>query len=145
MARKSSRVTIYDVAEQAGVAISTVSRVLNDSPDVAHQTRERVLTTINELRYRPNRVAKALAHPRSTVIAIAIPTFTTPFHNELLKGLRTVLADRDHDLLLFDLGSANPLQKLRDTLKGGTVDGLILVGIPVDPPLAQELKACALR
>lgn len=141
MARKSSRVTIYDVAQQAGVAISTVSRVLNESPDVASSTRARVLETIDELKYSPNRVAKSLAQPRSTVIAIAIPTFTTPFHNELLKGLRTVLAGRDHDLLLFDLGSSDPLQRLRSKLKGGTVDGLILAGIPVDPPLARELKA----
>lgn len=141
MARKASRVTIYDVAQQAGVAISTVSRVLNDSPDVANKTRERVLQTIDDLKYRPNRVAKALAQPRSTVIAIAIPTFTTPFHNELLKGLRTVLAGEDHDLLLFDLGSVDPLERLRNKLKGGTVDGLILAGIAVDPPLARELKA----
>ncbi|MDE2834238.1 MAG: LacI family DNA-binding transcriptional regulator [Bacteroidota bacterium] len=141
MARKASRVTIYDVAQQAGVAISTVSRVLNESPDVAAATRAHVLETIDALKYRPNRVAKSLAQPRSTVIAIAIPTFTTPFHNELLKGLRTVLAGREHDLLLFDLGSSDPLQRLRSKLKGGTVDGLILAGIPVDPPLARELKA----
>ena len=141
MARNTSRVTIYEVAQQAGVAISTVSRVLNDSPYVAKTTRARVLQTIDELKYRPNRVAKSLAQPRSTVIAIAIPTFTTPFHNELLKGLRTVLAEEEHDLLLFDLGSTDPLDRLRSKFKGGTVDGLILAGIPVDPPLAQELKA----
>ncbi len=141
MPHNSSRVTIYDVAKEADVAISTVSRVLNDSPDVAVGTRTRVLEVIEMLKFRPNRVAKSLAQPRSRVIAIAIPTFTTPFHNELLKGLRAVLANEDEDLLLFDLGSQDPIMRLRTKLKGGTVDGLLLGGIPVDPVLAKELKA----
>ena len=143
MTSSKSPVTIYDVANKAGVAISTVSRVLNESSDVSDHTRERILRVIDELKYLPNRVARSLAQPDSSVIAIATPTITTAFHNSLLKGLRTVLADVDEecDLLLFDLGSSNPLERLRNKLKGGKVDGLILAGIPVSPPLAKELKA----
>ncbi len=143
MPRSKSPVTIYEVANKAGVAISTVSRVLNDSSDVAEHTRERVLKVMDELKYLPNRVAKSLAQRDSNVIAIATPTITTAFHNALLKGLRTVLADVDEecDLLLFDLGSTDPLSRLKRKLKRGKVDGLILAGIPVTPPLAKELKA----
>jgi len=144
MARDSnSPITIYEVADKAGVGISTVSRVLNDSSDVSESTRERVLKVIDELKYLPNRVARSLAQRDARVIAIATPTFTTAFHNSLLKGLRTVLADiaEECDLLLFDLGSKNPLGRLRNKLKGGKVDGLILAGIPVSPSLAKELKA----
>ena len=141
MARDKSKVTIYDVADRAGVAISTVSRVLNDSPDVSKQTRQRVLEAIDALKFRPDRVAKTLAQQRTRSIAIAIPTFTTPYHNELLKGLRSVLIDLDHDLLLFDLGSRSPLERLLGMLKRGTVDGLLLAGVPVDDSLAAELKA----
>jgi len=75
------------------------------------------------------------------VVAIAIPTFTTPFHNELLTGVRNILADRDQDLLLFDLGTKSPLRQLLHKLEAGTVDGLLLAGMPVDPKLAEELKA----
>ncbi len=143
MASSKASVTIYDVANEAGVAISTVSRVLNDSTDVAEDTKKRVLTAIDELEYLPNRVARSLAQRTTKLIAIASPTITTAFHNSLLKGLRTVLADVDHecDILLFDLGSFNPLDRLRNKLKGGKVDGLILAGIPVAPHLAKELKA----
>ena len=143
MASSKSAVTIYDVAEKAGVAISTVSRVLNDSTDVAEDTKERVLQVMDELKYLPNRVARSLAHRGASLIAIATPTITTAFHNSLLKGLRTVLTDVDHecDILLFDLGSADPLERLRSKLKGGRVDGLILAGIPVTPSLSNELKA----
>jgi len=143
MASLKSSVTIYDVAEKAGVAISTVSRVLNDSTDVADDTKKRVLQVIDELQYLPNRVARSLAQRGASLIAIATPTITTAFHNSLLKGLRSVLADVDQecDVLLFDLGSTNPLDRLRSKLKGGKVDGLILAGIPVTPSLAKELSA----
>lgn len=141
MAREKAKVTIYDVADRAGVAISTVSRVLNDSPDVSDRTRERVLEAIEALKFRPDRVAKTLAQQRARSLAIAIPTFTTPFHNELLKGVRSMLVGKDHDLLLFDLGSQSPLERLLNMLKRGTVDGLLLAGIPVDEYLAPELKA----
>ena len=141
MARDKSKITIYDVADRAGVAISTVSRVLNDSPDVSERTRQRVIEAIDELKFRPDRVAKTLAQQRTRSIAIAIPTFTTPFHNELLKGVRSIFMGEDHDLLLFDLGSRSPLERLLGMLKRGTVDGLLLAGVPVDASLAPELKA----
>lgn len=135
--------TIYDVAAYAGVAISTVSRVLNDSRDVSDQTRERVLRAIRELRFRPDRTARTLAQQRTRSLAIAIPTFTTPFHNELLKGVRNVLnGDNlgDFDLLLCDLRSQSPNRTLRSFLKRGTVHGLLLAGVPVDEELTHELR-----
>ncbi len=141
MAQDKAKVTIYDVAARAGVAISTVSRVLNDSSDVSDQTRERVWEAIEELKFRPDRVARTLAQKRTRSIAIAIPTFTTPFHNELLKGVRSKLHNRESDLLLFDLGSVQPEETLLNFLKRGTVDGLLLAGVPVDKRLTVELKA----
>lgn len=141
MPNEKSKVTIYDVADRAGVAISTVSRVLNESTDVSERTRERVLEAIEDLQFRPDRVAKSLAQQRTRAIAIAIPTFTTPFHNELLKGVRSSLRNSDSDLLLFDLGSESPHARLMDMLKRGTVDGLLLAGVPVDEELTHELKA----
>ena len=141
MARDKAKVTIYNVADHAGVAISTVSRVLNNSPDVSERTRARVLEAIEALKFRPDRVAKTLAQQGSRSIAIAIPTFTSPFHNELLKGVRSKLLDQEHDLLLFDLGSRSPLERLLNMLNRGAVDGLLLAGVPVDEKLGPELKA----
>ena len=141
MAQGKSKVTIYDVADRAGVAISTVSRVLNNSTDVSEPTRVRVLKAIDELQFRPDRTAKSLAQKAARSFAVAIPTFTMPFHNELLKGIRFRLRNQDIDLLLCDLGSTSPHQTLLNFLGRGAVDGLLLVGVPVEERIAHELRA----
>lgn len=138
--KNQSKATIYDVADHAGVAISTVSRVLNDSQDVADQTRENVVRAIQELQFRPNRTAKSLAQHSTRTLAVAVPTFTTPFHNGLLKGVRDRLDDEDVDLLLCDLEWEAPKRTLRNFLEGGAMDGLLLVGVVPDDELAEELS-----
>jgi LacI family transcriptional regulator len=138
--KDQSKATIYDVADHASVAISTVSRVLNDSQDVADGTRERVLSAIRELQFRPNRTAKSLAQHSTRTLAVAVPTFTTPFHNELLKGVRDRLDDEGVDLLLCDLEWEAPQRTLRNFLEGGAMDGLLLVGVSADEELGEELR-----
>ena len=63
--------TITDVAKQAGVSMKTVSRVLNNEPNVAKKTREKVLASARELRYSPNLAARGLASSKSYMIALA--------------------------------------------------------------------------
>lgn len=141
MTQDKSKITIYDVADHANVAISTVSRVLNKSTDVSDRTRARVLKAIEELHFRPDRTAKHLAQKKSNLLAIALPTFTTPFHNELLKGVRACLREHDSDLLLCDLGSKKRHQALLDFLRRGSVDGLLLAGVDVTKSVADELNS----
>jgi LacI family transcriptional regulator len=135
------KTTIYDVAEHAGVAISTVSRVLNNSQDVSDATRERVMGAIRELQFRPNRTAKSLAQRATRTIAVAVPTFTTPFHNELLKGVRDRLDDADVDLLLCDLDWEAPRKTLFNFLDRGAMDGLIVAGLPIDEETGEDLMS----
>ena len=61
---------IHDVAERAGVSMKTVSRVLNQEPNVADKTRERVLEAARELRYTPNLAARGLAASKSYLVAL---------------------------------------------------------------------------
>jgi len=137
--RDQEKTTIYDVAEHAGVAISTVSRVLNNSEDVSDATRENVMQAIRELQFRPNRTAKSLAQRTTRTIAVAVPTFTTPFHNELLKGVRDRLDDADLDLLLCDLDWEAPKATLLNFLERGAMDGLIVAGLPINDDTADDL------
>ena len=138
---KGSKVTIYDVASKAGVAISTVSRVLNDSPEVSDATRQRVLGAIEELRFKPDRTAKSLAGQSSDWLAVAVPSSTSPFYNEILKGIKDSLRAHDSDMLLCNLGSSNPRETLLKFLERGAVDALLLISLSVDEELVSELKS----
>ena len=135
----ASRVTIYDVADAAGVAISTVSRVLNDSPEVAESTRKRVQTAIETLRFQPQRTARSLAQQTTTAIAVAMPSSTSSFYVEILKGVKDALRERDIDLLLCNLGSEQPYATLQRFLNRGAVDGLLLVSLPIEGELGERL------
>ena len=135
------KVTIYDVADKAMVAISTVSRVLNNAPDVSEEMRERVMKVVDELQYRPSRAARTLAQQRVPTIALAIPNFTLPVHNELLKGIRDHLSGKNADVLICDLGAEAPEGALIAYLKRGTVDGLLVAAVPITDELDQQLRS----
>ncbi len=132
--------TIHDVAAHAEVSIATVSRVVNEYPHVSDTTRERVQAAIDELQFRPDRTAKSLAKQATRTLAVAIPSFITPFHNELLKGVRSRLKDADVDLLLCDLRWDAPATTLLKFLEQGAMDGLLVAGLPVGDKLGTELK-----
>lgn len=121
-------VTIYDVAEEASVSVATVSRFLNGSGKIAEPTAERVRAAVEALRYQPDRTARTLAEPGRRVLAVAVPSFITPFHNALLKGIRFGLRGFECDLLLRDLGSEDAAGELTHFLQHGAVDGLLVVG-----------------
>jgi LacI family transcriptional regulator len=131
--------TIYDVASEAGVAISTVSRVLNGSSEVSEATRVRVEAAIEKLQFRPQRAARSLAQQQTHALAVAMPSFTSLFYVEILKGVKDTLLGEDIDLLLCNLGSNAPYQTLYRFLSRGAVDALLLTSLPVDEQLEREL------
>lgn len=131
--------TIYDVASEAGVAISTVSRVLNGSDEVSDATRERVMVAIEKLQFRPQRTARTLAQQETHALAVALPSFTSLFYVELLKGVKDELRDHGIDLLLCNLGSTDPYLTLQRFLNRGAVDALMLASLPLDEKLESEL------
>ncbi len=132
--------TIYEVAAEAGVAISTVSRVLNGSSEVSDATRERVQAAIDKLQFRPQRTARTLAQQQTHSLAVAMPSFTSLFFVELLKGVKDELREHDIDLLMCNLGSVAPYQTLERFLDQGAVDALMLTSLPVDHDLQRELE-----
>ena len=92
---------IRDVAQQAGVSKSTVSRVFNRSNLVDSQTRRRVLETARKLDYHPNASAKQLARGgRSDFFALLISDIENPFFPEMIKGFETAAAAKGFDLFL---------------------------------------------
>ena len=70
--------TIKEVARRSGVGIGTVSRVLNNSPQISEETKQKVLAVIKELNYTPNIAGKRLSQRRSYVIAVVVPIINHP-------------------------------------------------------------------
>jgi len=134
-----TRPTIYHVADEASVAISTVSRVLNGSSEVSDATRERVQAAIRKLQFQPQRSARSLAQQATTSIAVALPSATSMFFVEMLKGVKDALRDVDIDLLLCNLGSAHPYPTLQRFLNRGAVDGLLVMSLPVVEEVSEQL------
>ncbi|HCR48814.1 MAG TPA: LacI family DNA-binding transcriptional regulator [Rhodothermales bacterium] len=134
------KVTIYEVAQHAGVAISTVSRVLNNSPEVSHATRQKVVASIEVLGFRPHRMAKMLAQQNSQTISVATPSFTALFYNEMLKGVKDTIRENGFDLLLTDLSSQNPHETLTRFFQRGSVDALLLALPGLDEKLLYEVR-----
>ena len=72
MTKEQDDVTIYDIAREAGVSASTVSRVINDKPGVNRQTRERIRALLAEHRYVPNEAARGLVTQSSRLVGVLV-------------------------------------------------------------------------
>lgn len=133
-------VTIADVAAHAGVAASTVSRVLNDSPRVTEATRAKVLAAIAILDYRPNPMAQGLSTGRCQTLGVVVPFFTHASAVERLRGVVEVLDDSRYDLVLFNVESPEHRDEHFATLtRRDRADGLLIMSLPPPPDSLRRL------
>jgi len=120
--------TISDIANEAGVSLATVSRVLNDKAEgVGPETRARVKAIIERLGYEPCGVARGLATGRSRTVGLVVPDIADPFYPLLIKGAEDELRRRGYGLFLCDsdLDIAKEKEHVR-ILMEKRVDGVIL-------------------
>lgn len=133
--------TIGDVAAYAGVGAGTVSRVLNDSPNVRADTRAKVLAAIEVLGYRPNPLARGLKRGRSQTVGVIVPCFTHASAIERLRGVVDVLKASRYDLVLFDVESVEHRDEHLSALTRQRADGLLVVSLPLPAELLDALTA----
>ncbi len=125
------RVTIGDVAAEAGVSIATVSKVINDRYGVAADTLTKVKAVIAELGYESSLVARSMRSRRTNVIGILVADIE-PFSAELLKGAATAIRETDYELIVYS-GSGHGKEhsgwerRNVSRLSGTLTDGIILV------------------
>lgn len=103
MQEKPAKLKIQDIATLAGVSKATVSRVLNNKPDVDPATRERILRIIEEQSFIPSMAAAGLASGRRPLIGMLIPSFSWPLIPELMRGVADVLEDTSYELVLYSI------------------------------------------
>jgi LacI family transcriptional regulator len=137
--KNSDHVTIVDVAREAGVSYTTVSRVLNDKGNVKPETRERVLTAMTRLGYVVDQRARSLAGGRSQVIGLLVHDVGTSYIGEIIRGIDAELASAQYDLLLYTTHRRKTKESAHViTLTRGMADGLLLV-LPRDPGAYLEI------
>ncbi len=96
------RVTIQDVAVDAGVSAMTVSRVINESPRVRADTRERVEASIAKLGYVPNRLARGLIQRKTHAFGVIVPDVANPFFTLVVRGVEQVAWRAGYHVILCD-------------------------------------------
>ncbi|MCU0479751.1 MAG: LacI family DNA-binding transcriptional regulator [Anaerolineae bacterium] len=142
MKPSEKKVTLNDVAEHSGVSYQTVSRVINNHPSVAEDTRQRVLGAIRDLNYHPNRAARSLVTNRSDTIAII--SFGTTFYgpgqmvshitrHAKASGYRVSLSTVEH------LGWVE-VKSAIDDLHEHLIDGIIMIA-PIISDFIQDIRA----
>ena len=134
-------VTIHNVAQEAGVGIGTVSRVVNNSPDVKPATRERVLAAIHRLNYKPDPIARSMISKRTNSIGTIVPFFTRPSFMALLRGVEAVIARLERELVLYNVEtSAQRDHFFRELPMHRKVDGLLIISLSPDDAAARRFR-----
>ncbi len=121
-------VTIYDIAYQAKVSQSTVSRVLNGGEHVRPEKRAAVLDAIEKLRYEPNVVARGLARGRSHVFGVLTLDKVSPFFGQILTGIERALAQSGYHALVASVSGNDGAERALDVLLSSRIETLIIVG-----------------
>ena len=97
---KKSRTTLKDIANQLNISISTVSRSLNDHPNINPETKKKVKDLAKKLDYHPNLFALNLLQKKTHIIGIIVPEITSYFFSSIITGIQDVLRDTDYNLLI---------------------------------------------
>lgn len=136
------KANITDVAREAGVSISTVSRVLNNSDyPIKPETRRKVLEAAAELRFRPNDLARGLLLRKSRTVGLIVPDISNPYYPELSLGVEATASERGYSVIFCNTSrKAEKLEQYVDVLLQKRVDGIVLVGGGTDfAPISQAL------
>jgi len=130
--RKSSEgraITIYDIAKEAGVSPSTVSRVLTSRAKVSSGKRDRVLKVIEKYNFRPNTFAKGLAETKSKSIGVLMADVRNPYYASMFVSCEMAARMEGYSVILYNfLGDVELEEELLERLLEQRVDAIILLG-----------------
>lgn len=134
-------VILKDIARALGVSVITVSKVMRDQPDVAAETRKRVLAKAQELGYRPNLTARSLVTGRSCQVGVIVPTLLHPFFAEVLEGLSAAMKQAGYAVMISSSMEDPAVEEdAIEQLLGHRMDGLIVASCNSSPAKFKQLK-----
>src|SRR5690625_3187029 len=121
------KVTIYDVAEKAGVSIATVSKAINNTGSIRESTRKRILNVIEEMNYRPSITASALSGKGTKTFGLLVPDISNPFFSAIARRIEDCAYEEGMSVIICSTDD-NPHKekKYLDTLYRKGVDAFIV-------------------
>ena len=137
---------LENIARLAGVSRSTVSRVINQHPNVRRSTRERVMQVIRENNYRPNLAARSLVTQQTRVLSLVIPqaiayTFTDPYFPTLLQSVMQKAGEFDYAVMVWVGNSDEDHDRFSErVIRNRVFDGLLVASAGIDDPLVRALR-----
>lgn len=129
VAKPKPRPTISDVARLAGVSISTVSRVVNDTAPVSPEVAERVRGAVQMLSYTPHQAARNLAVRRTDTVGLLLPELSSNFFAPMLRGVEAAIRRTDYHLLVYSglrSGDGLPDWRRRVPIGEHNTDGMLI-------------------
>lgn len=136
----ASSLTIHDIAREAGVSASTVSRVLSDHPNVSQKTRDQVMRVVQKYDFQPNSIARGLQQQRSRTLGIIMPDADHPHYAELFTAAYDQARALGYSLVLYSLHPGERVtEDFINQLIERRLDGVLLTGGCVEVSHYPEL------
>jgi LacI family transcriptional regulator len=134
-------VRLKDIAIDLGLSVVTISKVLRNHPDIAEETRQRVLKRVQELDYQPNITARSLVTGRSYLIGLVVPSLLHPFYAELAKALSAAVGGLGYSTIISS-SEEDPELEAREIqhLTGRRLDALVVATAGTDIRPFQRLE-----
>src|SRR5712675_3511259 len=130
--------TIKEVAGRAGVAVGTVSHVINGSVPVSELLKRKVQAAIRELDYHPNHVARSLKTSKTRTLGIIVPDMTIPFFPRIIRGAESAARQWNYSVVAVNSDeSVRRQRELLSLLRSQRVEGILLVAGALSDPLDQ--------
>jgi LacI family transcriptional regulator len=135
---------LEQIAKLSGVSRSTVSRVINNDPNVSVVTREKVLQVVKRVNYAPNAAARSLAAGHTNVLGLVIPMgvaalFTDPYFTILIQGVSSACNLREYSVMLWLAEPEFERRMIRQIMHNGMLDGVIVSSMLMNDSLVQAL------
>ncbi len=121
--------TIKDIAKLCGVSISTVSRVLNDRPDVSEENRRRIMAVIQSSNYIPNNSARDLVKTKADAIGLVVRGVSNPFYTDIIQAIESAITAAGYTMVMQQIGSSDDEVKCGAMMeRDKRLQGLIFLG-----------------
>ncbi|RSK25806.1 LacI family transcriptional regulator [Bacillus sp. HMF5848] len=135
-----NRVKLENIADLAGVSITTVSRYFNNPEKISHKTKERIEESIKTLNYTRDNFAKMLSTGESNLIGIILPSLHLSFYSEFLYSTINYCKEKDYNVIVYTSDtSAEEEKNLINSLMSYRIRGLILLSHMLSPAEIEEL------